>query len=129
MANKKINQLSARVGLASNDLVLIGDPDTGFSYKTTVVELLAAIALVTNVTPTEIPYTADGTEGSSFTFSAIAGKKVIGIYRGGTRCDRVLSLPASGQCVLTAISGLIQFNSGEPLVNGERVIVDTITIS
>jgi hypothetical protein len=39
MANKKINQLDARVGAALTDLMLIGDPTTGTSYKLTATDL------------------------------------------------------------------------------------------
>jgi hypothetical protein len=39
MANKKINQLDSRVGAALTDLVLIGDPTSGTSFKLTASEL------------------------------------------------------------------------------------------
>ena len=35
MANKKINQLTTKTVIANNDLILIGDSDTGEAFKTT----------------------------------------------------------------------------------------------
>ena len=46
MANKKINQLDARVGVSLTDLVLIGDPTTGTSYKLTATELKTLLDFV-----------------------------------------------------------------------------------
>jgi len=39
MANKKINQLDNRVGVALTDLSLVGDPGTGTSYKLTLQDI------------------------------------------------------------------------------------------
>lgn len=39
MANKKINQLGVRSPLSLTDLMLVGDPSTGYSYKTTIGDL------------------------------------------------------------------------------------------
>ena len=39
MANKKINQLGVRSPLSLSDLMLVGDPSTGYSYKTTIGDL------------------------------------------------------------------------------------------
>lgn len=55
MANKKINQLDTRVDAALSDLILIGDPTTGESYKLTASEISKLIsqnqyALVVNGT-------------------------------------------------------------------------------
>lgn len=45
MANKKINQLDIRLGGSLNDLVLIGDPTTGISYKLTAAEFCTLIGV------------------------------------------------------------------------------------
>jgi hypothetical protein len=53
MPNKKINQLDSRVGATLADLMLIGDPGTGTSYKLTASELATLLNAV--------PYTGANT--------------------------------------------------------------------
>jgi hypothetical protein len=39
MANKKINELDSRATLTLSDLMAVGDPSTGYLYKTTISDL------------------------------------------------------------------------------------------
>lgn len=65
MPNKKINQLDARVGAASTDLMLIGDPTTGTSYKLTAAELATLLNAV--------PYTGANANLQMGEFGVLAG--------------------------------------------------------
>lgn len=128
MANKKINQLDARVGLSDNDLLAVADPDTGFAYQASIADVVGIINTVLALTVTEVVYEAGGSEGSSVTIATLIDATVIGLYRGGIRFNRVLSSPGAGQYVLTISTGQIDFNAGEPLVAGERLVIDKISI-
>lgn len=128
MANKKINQLDARVGLSDNDLLAVADPDTGFAYQASIADVVGIINTVLALTVTEVVYEADGSEGSSVTIATLIDATVIGLYRGGIRFNRVLSSPGAGQYVLTISTGQIDFNAGEPLVAGEKLVIDKISI-
>lgn len=127
MANKKINQLAARVGLADNDLLAVGDPDYGYLYKVTVSDLLAVLSPSIALRIEEVTYTANGTEGSSVTIAALDRATIMGVYR-STRYKKVLSSPASGQVVFTSVGGTLNFSSLEPLVAGETIIIDKISL-
>jgi len=65
MPNKKINQLDARVGAALTDLMLIGDPGTGTSYKLTASELATLLNAV--------PYTGANANLNMGEFGVSAG--------------------------------------------------------
>lgn len=127
MANLKINQLGDRVGLADNDLLAVGDPDDGYLYKITVSDLLAVLSPSIALSIEEVTYVADGTEGTSVTIAALDGATIMGVYR-STRLKKVLSSPASGQVVFTSVGGTLDFSSLEPLVAGETIIIDKISL-
>ena len=127
MANLKINQLGDRVGLADNDLLAVGDPDDGYLYKISIADLLTLLGDVVTLTTEEVTYVADGTEGSSVTIAALDGATIMGVYR-TTRYKKVLSSPASGQVVFTSVGGTLDFSSLEPLVAGETLIIDKISL-
>lgn len=127
MANLKINQLGARVGLADNDLLAVGNPDTGFLYKVTVAGLLTVLGDAVTLTTEEVVYVADGTEGTSVTIASLNGANIMGVYR-STRYRKVLSSPVSGQVVFTSVGGTLTFSSLEPLVAGETIIIDKISL-
>jgi hypothetical protein len=65
MPNKKINQLDSRVGATLADLMLIGDPTTGTSYKLTATELATLLNAV--------PYTGANANLNMGEFGVSAG--------------------------------------------------------
>lgn len=127
MANLKINQLGDRVGLADNDLLAVGDPDDGYLYKVAISDLLAVLSPSIALSTEEVTYVADGTEGTSVTIASLDGATIMGVYR-STRLKKVLSSPASGQVVFTSVGGTLDFSSLEPLVAGETIIIDKISL-
>lgn len=127
MANKKINQLDDRVSLADNDLMAVGDPDTGFLYKVTVADLLTVLGDAVALNIEEVVYEADGTEGNDVTIAALDGATIMGVYR-STRYSKVLSSPDPGEVVFTSVGGTLTFNASEPLVIGEKLIIDKISL-
>jgi hypothetical protein len=44
MANKKINELDVRASLSLSDLMVVGDPSSGYAYKTTLTDLKTLIS-------------------------------------------------------------------------------------
>lgn len=127
MANKKINELDTRVGLADSDLIAVGDPSTGTLYKIPASDLLTIIGTTVTITTEEIAYIADGSEGSSVTIPELISATIIGIYR-STRLQKVLTSPLSNQVRFTSTTGKLEFSAYEPLVAGEKIIVDKISI-
>ena len=65
MPNKKINQLDARVGAALTDLILIGDPTSGTSYKLTATDFKTLL--------NSVPYTGATTNVNLGEYGISAG--------------------------------------------------------
>lgn len=125
MANKKINELTVRTSLASNDLIAVADPDTGIAYKASVSDIVGVVLPSVDFTISEVTYLADGSEGTSVSIAGLVDETIVGVYR-GVRMRKVLGTPAVGEVKFTASSGTLEFYSGEPLAAGEYIVVDKI---
>lgn len=97
MANKKVNELDVRASLSLSDLMLVGDPSSGYAYKTTLNDLKTLISTeadtldsVTgrgNITSNAITIGAATINGSvtiSSSISALNGLFNVGDYDTGS---------------------------------------------
>jgi hypothetical protein len=88
--SKRIDQLSTLTDsqvAEDSRLLAIGDPSTGQLYKCTQAQLKAVYSTQS------YKHTADGSEGTTLTIEALAGKTIIAIYREGMALYEVDSSP------------------------------------
>lgn len=108
MANKKINELAASAGVSATDLMIIGDPTLGTSFKTT----LQSIADFIGLPPVTSVF------GRTGSITATAGDYTIGQIGG-----IVLTSPATNQ--LLQYNGTNWVNVNIPAVTSVDVSVPT----
>lgn len=78
--SKRIDQLSALTDsqvAEDSRLIAIGDPSTGQLYKCTQAQQKKAYSTQ------KVQYTATGSEGSTLTIAALAGKNIVAVFREG----------------------------------------------
>ena len=108
MANKKINELTASAGVSATDLMIVGDPTLGTSYKTT----LQSIADFVGLPPVTSVF------GRTGAITATAGDYTIGQIGG-----IVLTSPTTNQ--LLQYNGTNWVNVNIPAVTSVAVSVPT----
>ena len=108
MANKKINELAASAGVSATDLMIVGDPTLGTSFKTT----LQSIADFVGLPPVTSVF------GRTGSITATAGDYTIGQIGG-----IVLTSPATNQ--LLQYNGTNWVNVNIPAVTSVAVSVPT----
>ena len=124
MANKRINQLDTRTPSAS-DLVIVGDPSTGYSYKTTVGTLITSAATVTKVQfiPGDVGYPAVG--ATTYTNAAFSGADALLVFRNGMA--QYQNNPGDGDTYFTFAGTTITFSAA--LAVSEKIIILAINLA
>jgi hypothetical protein len=92
MANKKINELSSRTP-ALSDLMIVGDPSSGYSYKATVTAL--ATIIETDISDAFVTLSTTQTISGAKTFSNVI--TATSVANTPTDPDKFLTLNASNQ--------------------------------
>ena len=124
MANKRINQLDSRVPVGT-DLILVGDPSTGYSYKATVADLVtsAATTLQVNFLPGDVGFPAIG--ASTYTNANLAGADILLVFRNGL--PQFNRDPGDGDTYFTFAGTTITFSSA--LSAGEKIIIISVKLT
>jgi len=124
MANKRINQLDTRSPVGT-DLLLIGDPSTGYSYKATLASVVTSSATVTKVQfiPDDVGYPAVG--ATTYTNAAFSGADVIMVWRNGL--PQWQTDPGDGDTYFTFASTTITFSAA--LAVSEKIIILAIKLT
>jgi hypothetical protein len=125
MANKRINQLDTRVP-SGTDLVLIGDPVSGYSYKTTVSDIIAVAA--NNATqvyfiPGDVGYPAVG--ASTYTNANFSGADIMLVFRNGL--PQFNRDPGDGDTYFTFAGTTVTFSAA--LGAGEKIIIVSVKLT
>ena len=114
MANKKINELDSRATLTLSDLMAVGDPSTGYLYKTTISDLktLTGAGVVSfngrigSVVPAEGDYTL--TQLSDVIITSASNNQVLR-YNGSNWVNATIDL--SGYVPYTGATGNVNLGS------------------
>ena len=124
MANKRINQLDTRVPV-STDLILVGDPSTGYSYKATLASVVSSSATVTKVQfiPGDVGYPAVG--ATTYTNAAFSGTDVIMVWRNGL--PQWQGDPGDGDTYFTFATTTVTFSVA--LAASEKIIILAIKLT
>jgi hypothetical protein len=124
MANKRINQLDTRVP-AGTDLVLIGDPTSGYSYKATVAELVtsAAVAVQVYFKPGDVGFPAVG--ASTYTNASFSGADIMLVFRNGL--PQFNADPGDGDTYFTFAGTTVTFSAA--LGAGEKIIIVSVKLT
>jgi hypothetical protein len=116
MANKKINQLDNRVGVALTDLSLVGDPTTGTSFKLTIQDISVLMGVpgkFNQPTGTTSQYIRG--DGSLATFPAIPSGTVTSVGLTMPSAFSVANSPvtSSGTLTVTGAGNATQYVRGD----------------
>jgi hypothetical protein len=124
MANKRINQLDTRVPVGT-DLILVGDPSTGYSYKATLASVVSSSATVTKVQflPGDVGYPAVG--ATTYTNAAFSGTDVIMVWRNGL--PQWQGDPGDGDTYFTFATTTVTFSVA--LAASEKIIILAIKLT
>jgi hypothetical protein len=124
MANKRINQLDTRVPVGT-DLIIVGDPSTGYSYKATLATVVSSSATVTKVQfkPGDVGYPSVG--ASSYTNAAFSGLDVIMVWRNGLPLWE--GNPSDGETYFTFTGTTVTFS--DAFVASEKIIILAIKLA
>jgi hypothetical protein len=124
MANKRINQLDTRVPVGT-DLILVGDPSTGYSYKATLSSIVSSSATVTKVQflPGDVGYPAVG--ATTYTNAAFSGADVIMVWRNGL--PQWQGDPGDGDTYFTFATTTVTFSVA--LAASEKIIILAIKLT
>ena len=124
MANKRINQLDTRVPVGT-DLILVGDPSTGYSYKATLASVVSSSATVTKVQflPGDVGYPAVG--ATTYTNAAFSGADVIMVWRNGL--PQWQGDPGDGDTYFTFATTTVTFSVA--LAASEKIIILAIKLT
>jgi len=124
MANKRINQLDTRVP-SGTDLVLIGDPTSGYSYKATVADLVtsAAVAVQVYFKPGDVGYPSVG--GTTYTNANFAGSDIMLVFRNGL--PQFNADPGDGDTYFTFSGTTVTFSAA--LGAGEKIIIVSVKLT
>lgn len=124
MANKRINQLDARVPVAT-DLVLVGDPSTGYAYKATLSSIVSSAATVTKIQfkPGDGGYPAVG--ATTYTNAAFSGVDTLMVWRNGL--PQWEGNPGDGDTYYTFATTTITFS--DALAAAEKIIILAIKLT
>jgi hypothetical protein len=124
MANKRINQLDTRVPVGT-DLILVGDPSTGYSYKATLASVVSSSATVTKVQflPGDVGYPAVG--ATTYTNAAFSGVDVIMVWRNGL--PQWQGDPGDGDTYFTFATTTVTFSVA--LAASEKIIILAIKLT
>lgn len=124
MANKRINQLDTRTP-AGTDLILVGDPVSGYSYKATVSDLVAAAvtAVQVNFIPGEGGFPAVG--ATTYTNAGFSGADIILVFRNGL--PQFNRDPGDGDTYFTFAGTTVTFSAA--LGAGEKIIIISIKLT
>jgi len=124
MANKRINQLDTRVPVGT-DLVIVGDPSTGYSYKATLSSIVSSSATVTKVQflPGDVGYPAVG--ATTYTNAAFSGTDVIMVWRNGL--PQWQGDPGDGDTYFTFATTTVTFSVA--LAASEKIIILAIKLT
>jgi hypothetical protein len=124
MANKRINQLDTRVPVGT-DLILVGDPSTGYSYKATLASVVSSSATVTKVQflPGDVGYPAVG--ATTYTNVAFSGTDVIMVWRNGL--PQWQGDPGDGDTYFTFATTTVTFSVA--LAASEKIIILAIKLT
>jgi hypothetical protein len=114
MANKKINELDSRASLSLSDLMAVGDPSTGYLYKTTISDLktLTGAGVVSfngrfgSVVPAEGDYSL--TQLSDVIITSVSNNQVLR-YNGSNWVNATIDL--SGYVPYTGATGNVNLGS------------------
>jgi hypothetical protein len=114
MANKKINELDSRASLSLSDLMAVGDPSTGYLYKTTISDLktLTGAGVVSfngrfgSVVPAEGDYSL--TQLSDVIITSASNNQVLR-YNGSNWVNATIDL--SGYVPYTGATGNVNLGS------------------
>jgi hypothetical protein len=124
MANKRINQLDTRVPVGT-DLILVGDPSTGYSYKATLASVVSSSATVTKVQflPGDVGYPAVG--ATTYTNAAFSGTDVVMVWRNGL--PQWQGDPGDGDTYFTFATTTVTFSVA--LAASEKIIILAIKLT
>jgi len=124
MANKRINQLDTRVPVGT-DLILVGDPSTGYAYKATLASVVSSSATLTKVQfkPGDVGYPAIG--ASSYTNAAFSGADVVMVWRNGL--PQWEGNPGDGDTYFTFATTTVTFS--DALATAEKIIILAIKLT
>jgi hypothetical protein len=124
MANKRINQLDTRTP-ASTDLILVGDPTSGYSYKATVSDLFTAgvVATQVNFLPGEGGFPAVG--ATTYTNALFSDADIMLVFRNGL--PQFNRDPGDGDTYFTFTGTTVTFSSA--LGSGEKIIIISIKLT
>lgn len=124
MANKRINQLDTRVPVGT-DLILVGDPSTGYSYKATLASVISQSATITKVQfkPGDVGYPSVG--ASSYTNAAFSGADVVMVWRNGL--PQWEGNPGDGDTYFTFATTTVTFS--DALASAEKIIILAIKLT
>lgn len=124
MANKRINQLDTRVPVGT-DLIIVGDPSTGYSYKATLASVVSSSATVTKVQflPGDVGYPAVG--ATTYTNAAFSGTDVIMVWRNGL--PQWQGDPGDGDTYFTFATTTVTFSVA--LAASEKIIILAIKLT
>ena len=124
MANKRINQLDTRVPTGT-DLVIVGDPTTGYSYKATLASIVSSSATVTKVQfkTGDAGYPAIG--ATTYTNSNFSGADVVMVWRNGL--PQFEGNPNDGDTYFTFATTTVTFS--DALAAEEKIIILAIKLT
>ena len=124
MANKRINQLDTRTPVGT-DLILVGDPVSGYSYKATVADLVtsAATTLQVNFLPGDVGFPSIG--ASTYTNALFSGADLMLVFRNGL--PQFNRDPGDGDTYFTFSGTTITFSAA--LGAGEKIIIISIKLT
>jgi hypothetical protein len=124
MANKRINELDTRVPV-STDLVIVGDPTTGYSYKTTLSSIVSSAATVTKVQFITAQAGFPSIGATTYTNSNFSGADVVMVWRNGLPLFE--GNPNDGDTYFTFASTTVTFS--EALQAAEKIIILAIKLT
>ena len=124
MANKRINQLDTRTPVGT-DLLLVGDPVSGYSYKCTVADLVAAgaTAVQVNFLPGDSGFPAVG--ASTYTNALFSGADIMLVFRNGL--PQFNRDPGDGDTYFTFAGTTVTFSAA--LGAGEKIIIISVKLT
>lgn len=124
MANKRINQLDTRTPVGT-DLILVGDPVSGYSYKATVSDLVGASVVATQVNflPGDVGFPAIG--ATTYTNASFSGADIMLVFRNGL--PQFNRDPGDGDTYFTFAGTTITFSAA--LGAGEKIIIISVKLT
>jgi hypothetical protein len=124
MANKRINQLDVRLPVGT-DLILVGDPVSGYSYKATVADLVTSAATAVQVyfKPGDVGYPNIG--ATTYTNASFADADIMLVFRNGL--PQFNADPGDGDTYFTFAGTTVTFS--DALGAGEKIIIVSVKLT